>query len=121
MSKLHKRFLSFIFVLTISVCLALYAEPSFYHLFAIVLGILVGPFFFFRIPRAILDKWLVSDEVRAGHLISVLLVGFCLMVWPLALVMYIGDLAFILFYSNIIFLHMIFWTIVILRFLYTFD
>lgn len=97
----------------------LYAKPSFYNLFAIALGILVGSLVFFRTPRATLDKWLFSQK----RLSKQQFMGLMLIIgWPLPLLIFIDyETASFLLNSNSIFLGTTCWTIVILCFTYTID
>lgn len=118
MNKLQKKLLWPIFMFTILVCFNLYGEPSFYHFFTLLLGILVGSFIFFRTPKARLDEWLFSKKPSKQQFIGLMLI----MCWPLLLPIFINyETADYLLNSNFIFVAMTYWTIMILYFIRPFD
>ncbi len=101
MNKRQKKLLWSIFMFTILVCLNLYGEPSFYHFFTLLLGILVGSLIFFSTAKAKLNEWLFSKKLSKQQFMRLML----MMGWPLLLPIFRNyETADYLFNTNFIFL-----------------
>ncbi len=115
MNNQSNKLLLLIFLLAISACAILYRVPSAYHLYSVVLGILVGLLFFILIPKSILNKFFFTEQVEKMDFIFLCLVGSFLITWPVILVLYTGiDIRD----SNFLFLGIVFLTMCALQLIY---